>query len=314
MSTVLITGASGFIGKATTEHLLSKGYNVIGTDSKPSPFIGQPNFNFVSAECYDKGKILPIIEGTPLDAVIHLACSVDNDFPSIIGDKEMNDCRGVDKFIYKSVTSRNIKTLIMLSTTQVYAIPKNREPVRETFDEKPTTNYAKMKAESEKAFISCLKKSETKAVIMRVAPVYTKDYPQNLHDKIYDYKDEVAFLYREGEYAFSFCNLYNLLDFIAGALVQDKNTQYQGIYNVCDTRPISAKEIVEFEREHHHLGAVIQRNYSMDAIKSALPGAGKRPKMDYRYVDLSTITNNINFDNTKATRMCTFRWKLSNTK
>ena len=75
-----------------------------------------------------------------------------------------------------------------------------------------------------------------------------------------------------------------------------------------------AKDIVEFERDFHKLGAVISRNYSADAIKAALANSGKKPKTDYRYVDLSTLTSNINYDNTKAQRISTFRWNLSNTK
>ncbi|MBE6839367.1 MAG: NAD(P)-dependent oxidoreductase [Ruminococcus sp.] len=315
MKTILITGASGFIGREVTGALLQKGHNIIGTDVKASPFIGQPNFNFLQTSIIDKGKILPLLESGKLDAVIHLACSCDNDLDGIITDKEMKDSAAVDKYLYKAAITSGIKDVMLLSTTQVYAPQKTREPVRETSDEKPFSNYAKMKSESEKELGKSLKKGgATRGVVMRVAPVYSKDYNQNLHDKIYDYKDGVGFLYGEGNYGFSFCCVYNLVDFINGILSQDGSYQYQGIYNICDTKPTMAKDIVEFERDFHKLGAVISRNYSADAIKAALANSGKKPKTDYRYVDLSTLTSNINYDNTKAQRISTFRWNLSNTK
>lgn len=314
MKTILVTGASGFIGREVTGALLQKGNNVIGIDVQASPLIGQPNFNFLQTSVQDKGKVSALLESGKLDAVIHLACSVDNDLDSVVTEKEMKDCAAVDKYFYKTAADRGIKDIMMLSTTQIYAPQKSREPIRETNDEKPFSNYARMKSDSEKELGKSLKKSTSKGVVMRIAPVYSKDYNQNLHDRIYDYKDGVGFLYGDGNYGFSFCCIYNLVDFINGVLTQDGSYQYQGIYNVCDTNMTFAKDIVEFERDFHKLGAVISRNYNSDVIKAALANSGKRPKTDYRYVDLATMTNNINYSNTKAQRISTFRWNLDNTK
>lgn len=313
MKTVLITGASGFIGRELTGALLAKGYNVIGTDKAVSPYSGQPNFSFIQCDITDKNKIIGVIEGSKIDALIHLACSVDNDFPSVITDKEMNISKQVDKYLFKAVMTSDITDIILLSTSKIYALPKTRELIRETTAEKPVTNYAKMKYDTEKAMYACTRKTDIKEVIMRVAPVYSKNYIQNLHDKIFDPKDQVAFLYRDGNYGFSFCNVYNLVDFIRGVLTQDENYQYQGVYNVCDTRPITAQDIVEFEREFHRLGAVVQKNISAEAVKATLT-MGKQAKQDYRFVDPTTIMNNNYLDNTKAQRIATFRWKLANTK
>lgn len=314
MKTIMITGASGLIGRELTSALLEKGYNIIATDNSPSPFTGQPNYTFIQTHIFDKGKLAPILETGKVDVLLHLACTVDNDFSNEINDKEMADSKAADKFIYKSAVSGGVKDIFILSTTQVYATQKSREPIRETADEKPFTNYAKMKSESEQALAACVKNTGVKAVSMRLAPIYTKSYVQNLHAMIYDQKEQVAYLYREGAYYFSFCCLYNIVDFILGLFNQDGKYQYQGIYNICDTKPITAKEIVEFEREFHRLGPVIQKNASADSLKAALSSAGKRPKIDYRYVDPSTITNCVVYDNTKAQRISTFRWKLSNTK
>ena len=314
MKTVFITGASGLIGRELTGILLQKGFNIIGTDKTPSPFNGQPNFKFIQADIIDKGKVSPILEGSRVDALVHLACSVDNDYPSSIGDREEDDSKTVDKYLYKSALTGNVRDIILLSTTQVYAQQKTREPVREMYDEKPATNYAKIKFDSEKALMSLTKKGEAKATIMRIAPIYTKAYVQNLHDRIYDYKDNIAYLFRDGEYGFSFCCLYNVVDFILGILMQDGSYQYQGIYNVCDTKIITAREIAAFERDFHNLTNVVQRNYTPDIVKAAIAFAGKRVKTDYRYVDMSTITNNYSYDNTKAQRIAPFRWKLSNTR
>lgn len=315
MKTVFITGANGLIGRELTQQLLEKGYNVFATDTTPSPFVGKPNYTFVQTNVFDKGKITPILESGRINSLIHLACSVDNDFPSEINDKEMGDSRSADKYIYRSAASAGVRDIIILSTTQIYAVQKTREPIRETADEKPVTNYAKMKSESEMALAAAVKNfSNTKAVSMRVAPIYTKEHNQNLHDRIYDYKDRVAYLYGEGLYSFSMCSLYNVIDFIIGVLNQDGKYQYQGVYNICDSKPITAKEIVEFEREFHHLGPVIQKSEGVESIKSTFLLGNKKAKNDYRYIDPATVTNSIMYDNTKAQRISTFRWNLYNTK
>jgi UDP-glucose 4-epimerase len=313
MKTILITGASGMIGTAMTEVLLAKGYNVIGTDKDPSVFIGKPNFSFVQANIEDKDKITGIITGSKIDALVHLACSVDNDFPSIISSAQEKISANVDKYLFK-VAAESIPDIMVLSTHQIYAEIKTREPIRETAPEKPTTDYAKLKYESEKAFSKALQKSNSKGIVMRVCPIYTKNFVDNLHSKIYDPKDGSCFIYGTGEYGFSFCCLYNIVDFVLGILNVSAGITYHGIYNLCDTKSITAKEIVEFERQFHKLGAVIQKTYGADAIKSAISFGSKSAKVDYRYNDLNIITSNICYDNTKAQRISTFRWKLSNTR
>lgn len=310
MSTVLITGASGMIGMRVTSGLLKKGHTVIGTDTSPNSYVGQDNYTFVQCEITDKDSITNIITSNKIDSVVHLALTVDNDIPSYITDEEEKAAKNSDKFIYKLIAESSIKNFVFISTTTVYPVLKSREPIRETADIKPYTAYAKYKAEAEKLIQKEFKKSSCVPVIARVAPVYSAEYSQNLRDKVYDPKDDVAFVYNDGSYSFSFCNVYNLVDFING-IVAIPSGRYDGIYNVCDTRPISAKEILDFEREHHRIGAVIQRNPG--SLKNALPG-GKKAKNDYRYVDFSTLLYNWTYDNTKSQRIATFRWKLSNTK
>lgn len=311
MKTVFITGASGLIGAKMTEVLLAKGYNVIGTDKDPSPFMGKPNFSFVQAQIDDKDKIISVLQGSKIDSIVHLACSVDNDFPSIISSAQEKTSAAVDKYFYKAVMSTDVKDVMVLSTHQIYAIQKTREPIRETSTEKPSTAYAKLKYDSEKAFAKVAKPG-VNCIIMRTCPIYTKDFVENLHTKIYDPKDGCSFVYGYGDYGFSFCCLYNIIEFVLGVLQAETSTH--GVYNLCDTKAITAKEIVDFERQFHKLGAVIQRSYGADSVKASLAFGSKSAKIDYRYNDLAIICSNICYDNTKAQRVSTFRWKLGNTR
>ncbi|MGN0666910.1 MAG: NAD-dependent epimerase/dehydratase family protein [Huintestinicola sp.] len=316
MKTIFVTGAAGMIGTAVTDALLKKGYNVIGTDKDPSPFGDMPNFSYIQCSIAEKDKILPTLEGSKIDALVHLACTVDNDIPDTITSAEEKMSAACDKYLFKAAEGAGVKDILLLSSHLIYAPQKTREPIREASAEKPSTSYGKMKLDSEKALAAALKKTQTtKGVIMRVCPVYTKDFVENLKAKVYDPKDGCAFVYGYGDYGYTFTCLYNIVDFIIGILTSPDGISYQGIYNVCDTKPILAKEIVDTLREEHKIGAVIQRNYGSEAIKSAASLFGsKAAKTEYRYNDLSIACSNISYDNTKAQRISTFRWKLSNTK
>jgi UDP-glucose 4-epimerase len=314
MKTVLITGASGLIGTELTDVLLQKGYTVVGTDSRPNGFVGKPNYTFVQANIEDKDKVSRIFSEHKVDFLAHLACTIDNDFSNLITPMQEKISSMVDKYLYKAAVGAQVRDIVLISTHQVYAAAKTREPIRETTEEKPVTDYARIKSDSEKALAKTIAKTNTTGVIARICPIYSKSFCDNLLSKIYDPKDGCSYIYGYGDYGFSFCCVYNIVDFIIGILTVAQGITYQGVYNVCDTRPVPAKELVEFLREHKKVGAVIQKNLGADTIKAAMSFGNKAAKSDYRYYDISTIASSITYDNTKAQRISTFRWKLSNTK
>ncbi|MBR6102010.1 MAG: NAD(P)-dependent oxidoreductase [Ruminococcus sp.] len=309
MPSVLVTGANGFIGKACVHSLLAKKYRVFGTDSTYyDNSDADQNYTYVQCEISDKDTVSGIIESNKIDTLVHLGNSVDNDFDSYVTDVELKRAKLTDKYIYEVAAKNDVKNIVLLSTTQIYGCPKGREPIRESSPEKGSSNYVDLKLYSEKMLEKGVKKSDTVPVIARVAPIYTAEYTQNLRDRVYDAKEDVAFIYNDGLYGFTFCCLYNLLDFIKG-IVAVPSGRYEGLYNVCDSEVITAKQILDYERNHHRVGAVVQRS----------PGTGisfnkARARTDYRYFDPATTFNNWRLDNTRAKRIAPLKWTLANTK
>ncbi|MBR1863046.1 MAG: NAD(P)-dependent oxidoreductase [Ruminococcus sp.] len=308
MSNIVITGASGMIGQYLTSSLLHKKHRVYGIDLKSNEFIGQDqNYTFVQAEATDKDTVSNIITSNRIDVVVHLANSVDNDIDPLITDSELKRSKACDKFIYSAAADAGIKSFVLLSTTDVYGPQKGREPIRETTAEKGSSLYADMKLTSEKFMNKAFKKSDTVPVIARVSPIYDAEHTENLHAHVYDSKDNVGYIFNDGEYGYTFCCVFNLIDFING-IINVPSGRYEGVYNVCDSRITTAKEIIDYEKAKHRIGAVIQK--SPNAL---LLNKGKM-KSDYRYFDPSLSFNNWVFDNTRAKRIAPMRWSLSNTK
>ena len=317
MEKVLVTGGCGLIGQHICSGLLKKGYEVIAIDRAESGYNdGKPNYTFVECDPTDKNSIAELFEKYDFSAIVHAAFTVDNDFPPTITENEMKECAAADKFIYHYSVTSSIKKVVMLSTSQIYQFPKTREPIREDSDLKPVTNYAVMKYASEKMMATEMQHhKEIIGCIIRFAPVYTHNFTDNLMVKITDPKDGSLFVYGQGQYGFQFCCVHNLVDFILCFIKNADTTKYSGVYNVSDKLLTSAADIITFMREHHRLGAVVQKSpaNAMSKLKGIF-GASKEEKQNYRYLDMNKLENNNMLDCTKASKFVTFRWDIHNTK
>ena len=231
MQTVLVTGGCGLIGQHICSGLLKKGFAVIAVDKEEGNYnAGKLNYSFIQSEPSDKNKFAEIFEQNKIDVLIHAACTVDNDFGPIITDKEINESKQCDKFIYRYAMTENVEKIILLSTDQVYEFPKSREPIREDNDLKPTTNYANLKLASEKALFTEMQHHKTvMCCIARYSPVYTLNFTDNLMAKITDPKDGTKFVYGKGQYGFQMCCVHNLVDFILCFVKNADDMKYAGV-------------------------------------------------------------------------------------
>ncbi|MBQ5335641.1 MAG: NAD(P)-dependent oxidoreductase [Oscillospiraceae bacterium] len=315
MATILVTGGCGRIGEKVCSGLLKKGNIVIAADREATAYNAEKeNYFFRAAAPNEKSKYAEIFEEFQIDYVVHLACTVDNDLGPEVGKDEMELSAACDKFIYKLAIGKEIQKFILCSTTQVYKTPENREPVREDDALKPVSNYAKMKLAAEGAFYEDVRRTKTMVCcVMRIPPVYSFDFTDNLVSRITDPKDKSLFVFRTGEYGFHLCCIHNISDFVIGFLRQAEGLTYTGVYNVADAGLIMASEIITFMRENHRLGVVVQRSSAGASLKDRLFGNAAE-KTNYRYLDMATLDKNFMFDTTKASRICPFRWNLMNTK
>lgn len=318
MKKILVTGACGLIGKIICSSLLEKGNVVIGTDEKEDSLnSGKPGYTFIKAGSHHIPTFKKIFKEEHFDTVIHCACTVDNDLENIVTEDNMDYSADYDDFLYFMAKDAGVKQFILLSTSAVYELPKSREPIREDDKLNLESNYAKLKYDAERALSFALKnQKEMIGAALRIAPVYTSDYTDNLINKIFDKETNNLFVYHSGDYGFQFCCLYNLVEFILCFISLAKDYSYTGIYNIADDNIVSAREIIKFARQRKTYGPVIQRKVNVDILKNKINLLRKRNeiKEDYRYNDIDVYFNNNMLDATKAKKIYISKWSIDNTK
>lgn len=308
MANVLVTGARGKIGREIVKKLLSKKHQVFAVDTQFSPRADDEYFHYTSCDMSEESVITDLLMNKKIDTVVYISFTADNDLEDTIGDAEIRASKAVDKYLYAAAAKAGVKNFILTSTTCIYGIQKGRDPIRETASEKGYTYYSDLKMASEKMLLKAFKKADSVPVIARLAPIYTPNFMENMRDHIFDRRTNTAYIYGDGHYFFSFCSVFNYVDFVSG-IVNIPSGRYEGLYNICDKEKISAKELFEYGEENFDIGTPEVRNpprsVSYNKAKS---------RAEYRYFDPDAALANWVYDTTKAQRISTFRWNPKNTR
>src|SRR5690625_4258148 len=131
MKTILITGCNGLIGSKLTNKLLEDGYQVIGLSTGKSKIAQQQNFIFERVNITDHNRVSQIIEGYPIDTIIHLAAIAHlkgrrnitwDDFYKVNTEASIN--------LYKMGTAKNIDFFLAI-TVDVYGDIEHNEQMTE---------------------------------------------------------------------------------------------------------------------------------------------------------------------------------------
>lgn len=319
MRNILVTGACGKIGDVVCDAILKKGDTIVGLDNHKSEYNSKnSDFTFISTQDGITSTLEKVFEKYRFDTVVHLGCTADNDLDCTITEDEIKISQEYDKSIYHLASEHGVTQFILVSTNQVYAKVRSREPIRELDGlVKPVTNYGKLKLEAEKSLAneSRLNKDMISA-ILRIPQVYSFEFYENLVSKIEDPRDGSYFIYRKGDYGFQFCCIQNLADFIVCYINQAGDKSFTDIYNVCDKDLITASDIIKFMKANYKIGVVLQRPEPKENpirfITSKI--VSNEEKTNYRYLDFNHILNCNMLENVKANKICPLRWNLNNIK
>ena len=127
---ILVTGAAGFIGSHTVDHLLAAGHTVWGLDNfrtgrreNLAEALRQPTFTLVELDVTDEPAFGGLVEQIRPEAIIHLAALVS--VPESIANPALNDLLNFQatRIVADIARKHSVSSIIFASSAAVYGDP-----------------------------------------------------------------------------------------------------------------------------------------------------------------------------------------------
>jgi len=236
---ILVTGASGFIGKELIKKLLAEGHKVIGLVRK--------NINIFNSKSYENLLVNDISQGVSIshiqkiDIVIHLAAkthSQNNNYK----DYYKTNVLGTENIINLAV-KKNVKFILMLSSIKVNGegFSNNKIEYTEKSETLPKDAYGISKLESENILIKDSIKNNISYVVLRPPLIYGKGAKGNLLKLIKHVEKGLPLPSISGENKRSILSLNNLIDAII-RILYNKNS-HNNVYLISDDIPVNPEDL-----------------------------------------------------------------------
>lgn len=240
MEKVLITGASGFIGKNLVRFLLANNYNVIAYSRSQVALEG---VQWIKGDILDSKKLTQSLNGC--STVIHLA--------AITPYKQINSYP-IDTFncyiqgtinVLKAMYEAEVKTLFFPSSGKVYG-SNNALPFTEVEKPLPDILMGKLKAKSEELIqiYANLLDSNYRFIILRMFNVYGVDQSsQFLIPKLINHIDIGQIKLGPINFKRDYIHIQDILSAIN--ILMEKAPSGFSVYNIGSGQSISIREIVD---------------------------------------------------------------------
>lgn len=254
MKTILITGGSGFIGKAVCRTFFSK-YRVIALDRVSFPD-KEKNYISIQVDLEDEKAVSQICAAYQPDIVIHCAGIARQSLRFKKKDMDLYDRMNrlvTETLAHSAIASNPELYFIFLSSVSVYGENRNKKMISETDTCMPTSLYAKSKLNAENKLTGLYHQAILKKVdIFRLAPVYDGNQAINLEKRVFAPKKICYLRFGSGNQKMSALARDNLLEFIEFRLAHMGQDRFCNIFNVCDERPYSFNELIEIFKKTRH--------------------------------------------------------------
>lgn len=233
---ILVTGASGFIGRHLVAHLTERGDEVTavsrGRDGAP-----------------DDLRQVDDWAGWPerLDAVIHLAALNPARSEAAARDDAalMEANVAVTKALAETAVRRGVGRFVYVSTNLVH--PLTSEPFDESAPERPQNAYASSKLAGETAVWGALGSGSTEGVVLRLPPVYGPGGRGGVAALLRISSLPVPLPLAAPSASRSLLSIANAVDALTVAAAASDAAG--GTFLICDGEPWSLGEMVAFSRQ-----------------------------------------------------------------
>ena len=255
MKRIVITGVDGIIGSELRRRFIDKGYYVIGIDKTESKegegSSRRGQFEYVKLDITDKDKVGQFFSDLSFDYLIHCAALVHKNSPDLSFDNFMRINFEGTKNIFDSVmgnkSNSGFRGAIFFSTIEVYG-GEGRDGVISEDDEcKPITFYGKSKLAAEKYLGELNKENKLPITILRITPVYSRDFLRNVKRRVLIGGDKFFYRVGDGEQRISLCSRENVIDVVETCI--EGGVPFGEVFNIADDKVYSFNDLSNYFRE-----------------------------------------------------------------
>jgi len=248
MKRIIITGVNGIIGSELSRRFIDKGYYVVGIDRTEPQQKNDEQFKYVKLDITDKDKMGQFFSDLSFDYLIHCAALVHKNSPDLSFNNFMRINFEGTKNIFDSVagnkSNSGFKGAVFFSTIEVYGGEGRDKVISEDDECRPITFYGKSKLAAEKYLLKLNKEYKLPITILRLAPVYSRDFLRNVKRRVLVGGDKLFYRVGDGEQGISLCSRNNVID-VVERCIEGKVT-FGEVFNITDDKIYSFNDLLNY--------------------------------------------------------------------
>lgn len=236
---IIVTGATGLVGRNLAEHLTENGYRVMATGRSLAvgSQLQRQGIEFIPADIRNRNQVIQTF--LPADCVIHCAAQT-GPWGRYRGFFDTNVVG--TRNVFAACRHHRIKKIIFISTPNIYYTGRDRYNISESdpLPDKMITNYAKTKRISEKE-LAVLQHEGFRHIILRPRAVFGR-YDKTFVPRILRLADKKKMpLINSGQALVDLTCVDNFVDAADRCLVAPESSWNQ-IYNISNGAPMTIRE------------------------------------------------------------------------